>query len=170
MMILTTDNVPLDLNTIGENVDDIRYSVYDAYNKHPDFYFQPLIFVEQFSAQAIQVKIGECKLVLPIEEQDNRWGIIMGDIHSGDLETIPIKMLHNRDFNAFVFNPVSGFVPEFWPVTIDDIYGEIRWTIPRLRTGHFLCIPLENKPKPKCIYVAKDVEKQLEVLDITKIF
>ena len=52
MRILTLDNKAFDLNELPEEVDaDARFSVLDNSDpKNPDFFFQPLIFLESFNS------------------------------------------------------------------------------------------------------------------------
>ena len=61
MQILTLDNQPFDLDHLPEEVDDsMRFAVLDNSNPNePDFFFQPLIFLESFNAPALVLRIGQ---------------------------------------------------------------------------------------------------------------
>ena len=60
MRILTLENTTFELNKIPDSVDDtIRFSVLDNSNpKEPDFFFNPLIFLESFNSPAIVLNIN----------------------------------------------------------------------------------------------------------------
>ena len=73
MRILTLDNKAFDLNELPEEVDaDARFSVLDNSDpKNPDFFFQPLIFLESFNSPAILMKIGGHEVKMPLD-----WSIL----------------------------------------------------------------------------------------------
>jgi hypothetical protein len=73
--------------------------------------------------------------------------------------------LNDRGFNVFEFNPLSSFSPSFLPVEIVDVYPEVTWHAPRLKNGQFLCVPIDDGEKPRCIYFVKEVSRNCEVVD-----
>jgi len=161
MKILLLENTPYDLENLPEEVDDVRFSILD--NSTPanvDFVFNQLIFVESFNAPALVLKIGTNIIKMPID-----WQILIGEQEHGDLETVPLTSLNDRGFNAFAFNPLSSYSPEFLPIEIIDIYPDVTWYTPRLRNGQFLSVPLQNKDRPLCAYFVKDISKACEVVD-----
>jgi len=44
------------------------------------------------------------------------------------------------------------------------------WYAPRLKNGQFLCVPLEDGPKPKCAYFIKEVSRNCEIVDYRQAF
>ena len=51
MKILTVENRPYELDTVPDEIDDLRYCALDASDRECiDFYFLPLIFLESFYA------------------------------------------------------------------------------------------------------------------------
>jgi hypothetical protein len=48
------------------------------------------------------------------------------------------------------------------------VFQDIRWFTPKLKHGHILAVPLENKEKPLCAYFVKETNKLPEVLSIEK--
>ena len=107
MRILTLDNKAFDLNELPEEVDaDARFSVLDNSDpKNPDFFFQPLIFLESFNSPAILMKIGGHEVKMPLD-----WSILVGDSEGGsDPEILPLTSINERGFEAFIFNPIKGY-------------------------------------------------------------
>ena len=51
MKILTPENKTFEMNSLPEEIEDIRYCVMDVTDKaEPDFFFIPLVFIETFNA------------------------------------------------------------------------------------------------------------------------
>ena len=168
MRLLTLDkNSSYELNEIPEEVDDIRFCVLDNSDpKDPDYYFIPLIFLESFNSPALVLKIGESVIKMPID-----WQLLIGEPDMGDLEVVPLTSLNDRGFSAFTFNPISSYKPEFFPVEVIDIYKDVRWYFPKLKPGQMLAVPLEhNLEQPLCAFFVKDISRQSEVVNYTKIW
>jgi len=166
MKILTLDDKFYNLETLPEEIDDLRFAILD--NSTPsnvDYHFIPLIFLETFNSPALVLKIGQHKIKMPLD-----WQILIGESDHGDLETLPLTSLNDRGFSAFEFNPLSSFSPTFLPIEILDIYNEVTWYAPRLRNGQFLCVPLEDTPKPKCVYFVKEISRNCEIVDYNQVF
>ena len=54
MKILTLDNKSYDLETLPEEVDDMRFAILDNSNPaDPDYHYIPLIFLESFNSPAL---------------------------------------------------------------------------------------------------------------------
>jgi hypothetical protein len=166
MKILTLDNTPYDLETLPDEIDDLRFAILD--NSTPanvDYYFIPLIFLESFSSPALVLKIGDKKIKMPVD-----WQILIGEQEHGDLETLPLSSLNDRGFHSFSFNPLSSYSPGFLSIEILDIYPDVTWYAPRLRNGQFLCVPIDEGEKPRCIYFVKDISRNCEIVDYSQIY
>lgn len=162
MKILTLENKTYTLEKIPEYVDDnLRFAVLDNSNPaDPDYFYVPLIFLESFNAPAAVLSIGDHKIKMPLD-----WKMIVGDPEEGELFVMPITSLNDRGFEAFVFNPMTSPKPEFCLVDIEDIYQEVKWYFPKLKSGQILAVPLEDGDNPKCAYFVKDISRQSEQLD-----
>lgn len=130
-----------------------------------DYYYIPLIFLESFNSPALVLKIGDRTIKMPVD-----WQVLIGDQECGDLETLPLSSLNDRGFHAFEFNPLSAFSPSFLPIEIVDIYPDVTWYAPRLRNGQFLCVPIDNGPKPRCVYFVKEISRNCEIVDYSQAF
>ena len=177
MKILTSDNVSFDMNALPDEVDDLRYCVLDYSNQADvDYFFVPLMFLESFTSPAALIQIGDYQLQVPLD-----WSIVIGDKHIGDLELLEVSKLNDRPFKSFVFNPIAGFSPNFYDITILDIFPDIKWHFPKLKFGHILAVPMgeqnewpesrtENMPAiPDCVFIVRDVNKLPDSLDIGKV-
>jgi hypothetical protein len=167
MQILTLENLAFDLNNLPEEVDDdMRFSVLDnSDNQNPDFFFQPLIFLESFNSPAMVLRIGNNEVTMPID-----WSIAVGDSTSAcDIEILPLTSLNDRGFEAFCFNPLSSFRVEFKPIEIVNFYNDVKWYFPKMKNGHLLTVPLNKEPKPLCAYFVKEISRQSELIDLSKI-
>lgn len=166
MKILLTDNTVYDLDFVPEEIEDIRYCVLDYSDKHnPDYYFMPLVFLEIFTAPAAVLQIGEHVFKMPID-----WSVIICDNEVGDPEVVPITALNDRGFSAFTLNPINGYMPEFQPIEIINVYNEVKWHFPKLKNGHILAVPLGDEPGAKCAYFVKETSKIPDVLDISELW
>jgi hypothetical protein len=165
MRILTNQNLAYSINAIPEHVDDLRYCVLDYSNQNDvDFYFLPLIFLESFYSPCIDIRIGPYNIQMPLE-----WSVVIGDMHLGDLEIMPLVYLMDKDFDVFCFNPVKGYMPKFLRLEILNTWPDVKWFFPKLKNGHLLSVPLEDGENPLCAFFIKDTNKIPESLDIRKI-
>jgi len=167
MQILTIENKTFDLNNLPEEVDDdMRFAVLDNSDpKNPDFFFMPLVFLESFNSPAMVLKIGDDEVTMPLE-----WCIAVGDSQSGcDIEILPLTSLNDRGFEALCFNPLSSFRLEFKPIEIVNFYNDVKWYFPKMKNGQLLAVPLEQKPKSLCSYFVKEVPRQNEIIDLSKL-
>ena len=167
MNILTLDDKSYNLENLPETLDDdIRFCVLDNSDpKNPDFFFIPLIFLESFSAPAMVLEIGGRELTMPVD-----WSMAVGCSESGnDLEILPLTSLNDRGFEAFLFNPLSGFKAEFADIKIVNFYQDIKWYFPKVKNGQLLGVPLTKDPKSVCAYFIKDISRQSEVIDYTNL-
>lgn len=161
MRILTLDNVAYDLASLPEEVDDLRFAILDNSDPtNPDYHYIPLIFLESFNSPALVLRIGRDIIRVPMD-----WQILIGEPDLGDLEVLPLTSINDRGFKAFAFNPLSSFRPEFPDLEIVDVYHEVTWYTPKLRNGQMLAVPLNDLPKPDCVYFVKDISRNCEVVN-----
>lgn len=166
MRILLLDNQSYDLETLPEEIDDLRFAILDNSNpQQVDYYYIPLIFLESFNSPALVLKVGNYTIKMPVD-----WQILVGEKDHGDLETLPLTNINDRGFTVFEFNPLSSFSPTFLPIEIVDIWTDVTWYAPRLRNGQFLCVPIEEGPKPKCIYFVKEISRNCEIVDYSLVW
>lgn len=164
MKILTLENVPYDLNTLPEEVDDMRFAILD--NSDPtnvDYHYIPLIFLESFTAPALVLRVGDNIIRMPMD-----WQILIGEPDLGDLEVLALTSINDRGFRAFEFNPLSSYRPSFPEIEILDVYQELTWYAPKLKNGQLLAVPLQEDQKPQCIYFVKDISRNCEIVDYRK--
>ena len=161
MKILTNENIPYSLNDLPDVIDDIRYCVLDCTDlENIDFFFIPLIFLESFSAPAVVLRIGENEVKMPID-----WNILAGDADQGMLELLPLTNLNDRGFHAPIFNQLNGYMIDYAPVEIVDIYQEIKWYFPKMKHGHILSMPLTDNPASRCGFFVRDTNQIPDILD-----
>lgn len=167
MKILTTNNISYNLNNLPNELnEDLRFSVLDNSNSNePDFFFHPLIFLESFNSPAAVLKIGDRYLEMPLD-----WSVVVGCRESGnDLEIIPLTSITGRNFDCFIFNPITSYKTDFSPIEIVNIYMDIKWYFPRIKLGHILTVPLSDTANPPCAYFVKEINKQSEVIKYEKL-
>jgi len=125
----------------------------------------PLIFLEAFNSPAIVMRIGGKEIQMPLD-----WSIVVGDgICGADSEVLPLTSINERGFEAFIFNPISGFKIDYKPIEIVNIYQDVKWYFPKMRNGHILTVPLSDEDNPKCAYFVKEVSRQSEIIKVDKI-
>lgn len=167
MKILTVENESFSLNNMPDELEDeVQFAVLDNSDpKNPDFFFIPLIFLESFSAPAIEMQIAGKKIIMPVD-----WCLAVGDRDTGnDLEVLPLTSINNRGFHAFVFNPLSSFRSDFEDIKITNFYIDVKWYFPKMKNGQLLAVPLEEGKSPRCVYFVKEISRQSEVIDYTNL-
>ncbi len=164
--MLTEHNKLYDLNNLPRILEvDLRYCVLDYSNQNEvDFYFPSLVFMDEFTRPAADLRIGKYRVQVPLD-----WSVVIADKNMGNVELIEIKHINDRDFQAFCFNPISGYMPSFPDIEIENIFPDVSWSVPKLSNGHLLSVPLEDRDEPMCAFFVKDVHRIPENLDITKI-
>lgn len=155
MKILTVENTTYDLDTVPDEIDDIRYCVLDASDiNEVDFYFLPLVFLESFHAPAICLQIGEHSLQMPMD-----WSIVICDDDFSAVEVMPLASLNNRGFKAVTINPMRSSSLAGMDINITNIFQDVKWYFPKLKNGHVLAVPLTDTPNPQCAYFVKEINK-----------
>ena len=166
MRILTVENKPYELNHIPGMDEDIRYCVLDCTDpKEIDFYFIPLMLLETFSAPAVVLEIGKYKISVPVD-----LSMLYCDEEYSDLEVIELIKFKDKPYFSPIFNPLSHAVPFPEEIYMTDAYSEVKWFVPKLKPGHVLVIPLEDKPKPNCALFVKDANKIQTPIDVAELF
>jgi hypothetical protein len=168
MNILTLDNKSFSLNNLPEQIEeDIRFSVLDNSDpKNPDFFFMPLIFLESFSSPAIVLEIAGQEVSMPLD-----WHLAVGDSSSGnDLEILPLTSINDRGFEAFVFNPLTSFKPDFAELKVINFYNDVKWHVPKTKNGQLLSVPITEGKDPFCAFFIKDISRQIETIDYGELF
>ena len=167
MNILTLENKSFNLNALPDEVDDtMRFSVLDNSNpQDPDFFFNPLIFLESFNSPAAVLEINGNEVVMPLD-----WCIAVGCAEAGsDLEVLPITSLNERGFEAYLFNPLSSYQPGFGKIEIVNFYNDVKWFFPKMKNGQLLSVPISEGNEPLCAFFVKDISRQCEVIDFGKL-
>ena len=167
MQILTLDNKTFPLKDVPEELEDeVRFAVLDNSDpKNPDFSFVPMIFLESFSAPAMVLEINGKEITMPVD-----WHIAVGDSEAGpDLEVLPLTSINDRGFEAFLFNPLSSFKPNFGHLEIVNFYNDVKWYFPKMKNGQLLSVPVSTGENPDCAFFVKDINRQSEVIDFGKL-
>jgi hypothetical protein len=98
------------------------------------------------------------------------WCIAVGCSEAGsDLEVLPITSLNERGFEAFLFNPLTGFQPKFGSINIINFYNDVKWFFPKMKNGQLLSVPITDGDEPLCAYFVKDISRQCEIIDFGKL-
>lgn len=167
MKILNLDtNSSYNLENLPEEIDDLRFAILDNSNpSNVDYHYIPLIFLESFNSSAVVLRAGDRLVKMPLD-----WQILIGEPEFGDLETVKLESITDRGFRAFEFNPLSSFRPTFLDIEIVDVYQDVTWFAPRLKNGQFLCVPVDDDDKPRCIYFVKEISRNCEIVDFGQCF
>jgi hypothetical protein len=161
-ILLLDTNEPFNLTELPDEIDDdMRFAILDNSNPlNVDYHYIPLIFLENFNSPALVLRIGNRVIKMPVD-----WQVLIGEPDIGDLETLPLTSINDRGFKVFEFNPISAFRPSFLDIEILDIYHDVEWYAPRLKNGQFLAIPIDDGPKPRCVYFVKEISRSSEIVD-----
>ena len=165
MNILTLENSSFNLNQLPDEVDDtMRFSVLDNSNpQDPDFFFNPLIFLESFNSPAAVIEINGNQITMPLD-----WCIAVGCSNAGsDLEVLPLTSLNERGFEAYLFNPLSSYQPAFGKIEIVNFYNDVKWYFPKIKNNQLLTTPLTDNENPNCAFFVKDISRQCESIEYT---
>ena len=147
-------------------VEDIRYAVFDYSDpENPDYFFIPLMFLEVFNSPAAVLSIGDYKIKMPLD-----WSVLACDSEYSDIEIMPLTSLNDRGFHTMVFNPLKHMVPKPREVQIVNVYNDVTWYFPKLKTANILVVPLSDGPCPDCALFVKDTTKLPEVIPIGSLF
>jgi len=166
MKILTLDNTVFELDALPEEIDDMRFAIFDNSDPaNPDHFYIPLIFLETFNSPALVLKIGNTTMKMPID-----WQVLIGEPDVGDLEMLALTSINDRGFKVFEFNPLTSFAPAYLNIEIVDVYQDVTWYVPKLKNGQMLAVPIDDTPNPRCVYFVKDISRNCEIVDIMQAF
>jgi len=158
------DNRSYNLDSLPEEIDDLRFTILDNSNpKEPDYFYIPLIFLESFASPSLVLKIGKHVIKMPLD-----WHVLIGEEELGDLEAMQLTSINDRDFKVFEFNSLSSTRAEFLPIEVVDIYNEVQWYSPKLKNGQYLAVPLSDEPGAPVVYFISAVSRNCEVVDYSK--
>ncbi len=156
-----------DLNSLPDELtEDLRFSVLDnSQVDNPDFMFMPLVYLESFNSPAMVLKIGESEVTVPVD-----WSVAVGDQSAAcDIEILPLTSLNDRGFDALCFNPLTSFRLEFKPIEIVNFYNDVKWFFPKMKPGQLLSIPHTAGSNPLCSFFVKEVSRQTEIINTSKL-
>ena len=167
MQLLTLDNESYLLDRVPDQVEeDMRFAVLDNSDPtNPDFFFIPLIYLESFSAPSAVLQIGDNKIQMPLD-----WHILLGDPECGDLEIVPLTSLNDRLFHAFCFNAITDSLTSYQEVRIINIYNEVDWFFPRMKSNQLLSVPTSSRTKPQCAYFIKEINRNTDMVKLNNLF
>lgn len=174
MQVLTVDNDYFDLDTMPEQIHDVKYCVLDfgkdrKFATEPDFYFNSLIFMEKFSCPAAVLSLGEYNLKVPLD-----WNILVTGDEFDEMCMMPISSILKRGFKAFAYNPLGGGMPQALAVDIMTVFRNNEWYLPKLNNANVLAVPLTqgiavtNRAAP-CVFISDEtyhIPKNFSLTDI----
>ena len=77
--------------------------------------------------------------------------MLIGEQGQPEMHVLPITSLNDRGFDAFTFNPLSSPKPDFYPIDVVDIYTEVKWYFPKIKSGQMLAVPLPMVQNPSVL-------------------
>jgi hypothetical protein len=99
------------------------------------------------------------------------WHIAVGDSETGnDLEILPLTSINDRGFEAFIFNPLKSYKPDFGELKVTNFYNDVKWHVPKTKNGQLLSVPISEGKNPMCAFFIKDVSRQIETIDYGELF
>lgn len=138
MLILDENNQIRDTDVISETC---HYSVLRFKDpKNPDFYFEELPHVEEFTSHTMKMQIGPHTVFVPFH-----WSILCSDMEY--IQSIPLYEFSGRDFTAFCINPVDGYMPHYMRVRILEIFSPNTWSCPPIHDKDMLVVPVGYEGK-----------------------
>ena len=112
MKILTLEDGAYDLDTIPEEIDDIRFAILDNSDPaNPSYFFIPLIFLESFNAPALVLRVGDQIIKIPMD-----WHILIVEEELKNMSPEQIAELQKQ--NCIFCHIISGKIKSKKIVTI----------------------------------------------------
>lgn len=141
MLVLTVDNkiINTDTMSVGDEVHHAILSFKDL--TEPDFFFEMIEFLDEFSSASIALRIGTHQIVMPLH-----WSVLCTDMEY--LQSIPLVDVGGKQFPVFCLNPLDGYAPDFLPLRTGTIYPQTTWTAPPLGDKDLLVVPLGTGNRP----------------------
>lgn len=166
MKILTNENKVIDLLSVYENNSEYYFGILDFSNKNNiDYFFVPLVFLENFYSPSVEIKIRDTNIQLPID-----WYVLIGDEDLLSCEFVSVKSINDRNFKFFTFNPISGFIYTFEKVDVLNIFYNKKWTFPKIKQNTALAYPLYDNENPQCIFITSECNKNNQIIDFSQLF
>lgn len=133
MLILDEHNEVRDTDRIDESC---HYSVLRFKDlKHPDFYFEKLTYIEEFTSYTMKIEVGPHQLFVPFH-----WSILCSDMEY--VQTIPLYEFSGRDFQAFCLNPIDGYIPHYPSIRLIEVFANTTWSAPPIQDKDMLLVPI----------------------------
>lgn len=158
MLVLTPENKPFDMASIGEFTPNELYCSLNLSDlTDTDYFFKYILSTVTFTAMTAELLIGDMVTQVPIN-----WQILLGDEDTGMMEMASIEdiLAMREPPNAFVYNPVNSLYPRFLPVSVKSLYTvNVKWQVPMLSKSHLLAVPIQRKEKPLCAFFADENDK-----------
>ena len=82
---------------------------------------------------------------------------------------LPLTSINDRGFEALLFNPLSSYKLDFADIKITNFYNDVKWYFPKMKPGHLLSVPITEGNKPECAFFVKDISRQSELIDYSKL-
>lgn len=166
MNILTIENETYNIDSIPDEIGDVRFCILDMTNHRDiDYLYLPLIFLESFYSPAAVLNIGGMEISMPLD-----WSMLVCDEEMNEAEVMPISRLNDRGFRCFSYNPFADLVPKPLEIEIVNVYTEVKWFFPKLKNGTMLVTPLTQSKKPPCGIFVKELTKLPKTIDIGELF
>lgn len=147
MLTLDEYNNVRDTDKVGE---EYNYAVLRFKDpKNPDFFFEGLEYMEEFTSYTLKIMVGEYEMFVPFH-----WSILCSDFEN--VQTIPFYEFSGRSFNAFSMNPLDSYFPNYPMVRIVEVFANTTWSCPPVQDKDMLVVPLGDFPEtgikgPPCI-------------------
>jgi hypothetical protein len=167
MLILTEHNSPLETDGIADST-GVHFCVLDfSKQKNPDYYFEPMIYVETFATHITVLSVGPFQVTLPFS-----WCILVGELGK-PVEYVSIEDILSRDLSAFCINPISGFSPIYLPIRLEEPRRNVSLSMPPVKQHQLLVLPIgyernsegERKEGPLCIMASDRKAKIIDSMD-----
>lgn len=144
MLILNEQNQKLNTDIINQ---ECHYSVLSFKDfRHPDFYFEKLTQIEEFSSASIRLEIGEAPnmftIVVPFH-----WSVLCSDMEY--VQSIPLHEVNGRNYPLFCLNPIDGYMPYYLKMRPREILPNVTWTCPPIDDRNMLVVPLGLIQRPE---------------------
>ena len=116
--------------------------------------------METFNAPSMIMEVGPYSVQMPID-----YSILVIERELGQCEMVPLTSLNDRGFEALVINPLTSKIVDSHEIKIVNVFQDVRWYMPKLKHGHLLAVPVEEKKQPQCLFFAKDINQIPDVLE-----
>ena len=58
---------------------------------------------------------------------------------------------------------------EFKELKIVNFYSDVKWYFPKVKNGQLLSVPITTGDQPLCAYFIKEISRQCEVIEYSKL-